>query len=132
MYNPNRLCCSAEEKSDNCKLSRNQAIECAVDITFYDDARKFLFENRYSFAEFPRFLPFDKEESKHIQNTFERHYDYCKAITEMPKDEFLKLMKEEYEEHKKNFIRMRNERYMSLLEAIPDELIELYMKLWKE
>ena len=132
MSHPNRLCCSREEKSDDYKLSRNRAIEYACDITFDDSARKFLFENRYGFAEFPVFIPFDKEESEQIKNTFERHYDYCKAIAEMPKDEFLKLMKEEYEKHKKNFIRMRNERYMECLKLIPDDLIELHMKLGKE
>lgn len=132
MYNPNELCCSAEEKSADYKLSQNRAIEYACEITFYHNARDFLFENRYMFSEFPRYMPFDKEESERIQYTFEQHYDYCKAIAEMPKNEFLKLMKEVYEEHKKDFIRMRNERYMECLKHIPDDLIELHMKLGKE
>ena len=132
MYKSDICCCQAEEKSADFKPSQNRAIDWAFDIMFYDNVRGFLFENRYAFAEFPRSIPFDKEESEHIQNTFERHYDYCKAITEIPKDEFLKLIKETYEERKKDFIRMRNERYMDCLKHIPDELIELHMKLGKE
>lgn len=128
----NGLCCTAEKQSADFKLSQKRTIEEACNITFDHNARDFLFENRYAFADFPHYMPFDKEESEYISNTFEQHYDYCKAIAEMPKDEFMKLMNEAYEERKKNFIRMRNERYMDCLKHIPNELIELYMKLGKE